>query len=258
MTQEREVRVEGNIHTVTISDDQKTLLAAKAAGRVVVGFLHAMGDQELSAAEYLIETLEGADEPYLERVVRRHLGMPWVIAESERLIIREFTWEDIPEVTAKPVDLEPDMVFCTASGLEAYIRNQYRFYEYGIWAVVRKADGVLLGKAGVCNAENAGVCNAENAGVCNAENALQDVYQNLDQLELGYHIFHPYRRQGYAMEACRTILNYVGEELGCPVYAVTNPANAASIGLLLKLGFVFIRQRYNAEGQLQYLYVWNC
>lgn len=234
MTEEREIRIGGNICPVTISDDQKTLLAAKAAGRVVVGYLHDGGDQDLPAAEYLIDTPEAADSQYLERVARRHLGLPWMIGESDRLIIREFTLDDIPKVAAEPGDLEPDTVFYTSSRLKAYIESQYRFYEYGTWAVIRKADGTLVGKAGVCNAEDA------------------------DCLELGYHIFLPYRRKGYAVEACRIILDYVKRELECPVHAVTDPANTASAGVLAKLGFAFIRQRYSESGQLQYLYGWNC
>lgn len=234
MTEEREIRVEGTVYHVTISDEQKALLAAKAAGGVVVGYLHDGGEQDLSAAGYLVETPDAADERYLERVVRRQLGLPWVIGGSERLTVREFTLDDIPHIPAEPGDLEADMVFYTPGKLEAYIRNQYRFYEYGMWAVIRREDGVLMGKAGVCSAEGEG------------------------WLELGYHIFTPYRRQGYAVEACRIILDYVKRELECPVYAVTDPANTASAGVLSKLGFSLIRQRYNESGQLQYLYGWNC
>ncbi len=233
MTQEREIQVEGKNVTVTVSDDQKTLLAAKAAGRVVVGYLHDGGDQELSAAEYLIGSPDGADERYLERVVRRQLGLPWVIGESERLVIREFILDDISKVVKEDCDLEADTVFYTQDKLEAYIKGQYRFYEYGMWAVFRKEDGVLVGKAGVCSAEDG-------------------------RLELGYHMFTPYRRKGYAVEACRMILDFVEQELLCPVYAVTNPENEASRSVLSKLGFRFIRQRYNESGQLQYLYGWNC
>lgn len=232
MTQEREVQVEGKTYEVTVSDDQQALLAAKAAGRAIVGYLHEGGDQRLSAAQYLIESPDVADGGYLERVVRRHLGLPWVIAESERLVIREFTMEDIAEVVPEEGDLEPDMVFYTAPRLEAYIQNQYRFFEYGIWAVIRKKDGVLLGKAGVADADMG--------------------------LELGYHIFQPYRRQGYAAEACRAVLDYVKREFGGPVYAATDPGNESSARLLKKLGFQWISQRYNAAGKRQHLYGWNC
>lgn len=234
MIQEREVCVEGNVYTVTVSDDETALLAAKTAGRAVVGVWHGEGGQKLSAAEYLVDSPDGADERYLERVVRRHLGLPWMIGESDRLVIREFTSGDIPGVMVEDGDLKPDTVFYTPDKLNAYIRSQYCFYEYGMWALVRKNDKVIVGKAGVFNSEEE------------------------DGLELGYHIFTPFRQQGYAVEACRTILYYVRQELDCPVYAAADPANTASLGVLSKLGFVFIRQRYNESGRLRYLYGWNC
>lgn len=59
---------------------------------------------------------------------------------------------------------------------------------------------------------------------------------NDDVLELSYHIFSPYRRQGYAEEACRAILSYVKTEYGCRVCAAAAPDNLPSINLLKKLG----------------------
>lgn len=56
-----------------------------------------------------------------------------------------------------------------------------------------------------------------------------------EELELGYHVFHPYRRQGYAEEACRAILDYAKNELDCPVCACAAGENTASIRLLRKL-----------------------
>lgn len=253
MTQECEVRVEGKLYTVMISDEEQTLLAAKAAGRVVVGLLHGNGDQNLTAAEYLVEELETADERYLERIVRRHLGLPWIIAESERLVIREFTMEDIMEMEQIRSELsaddgETEIIFCTSSSMESYIRHQYHFYEYGIWAVVRKSDHVVIGMAGVSDCDIGRI-----RGAAGTDSADADM-----QMELGYHIFSPYQRKGYAVEACRIILDYVKRELEGPVYAVTNSANERSVRLLAKLKFELVEQRYNAERQLLCLYGWNC
>lgn len=249
MVQERMVRINGQRYMVTISDEQQTLLAAKAAGRVVVGLLHERGEPALGAAEYLIETLDTADTQYLERIVRRHIGFPWTIAESERLIIREFTMDDIPQVIPDADDGESDAVFYTPDKLAAYIRHQYRFYEYGVWAVVRRSDGVILGKAGITDWD----------GRCGWETGMAEVpFEWKPGVELGYHIFSPYRKQGYAGEACRMILDEVTRERNCPVYAVTDSANEASIRLLTKLEFGFIGQRYSGAARLRYLYGWNC
>lgn len=239
MTEEREVWVEKNLYCVVLSDEAETLLAAKAAGRVVVGLLHprtpdAEGGKEtgersqaaaadLSAARYLVED-PAVETRFLERVVRRELGLPWMIAESNRILIREFTAEDIGQVMREPEDTEADAVFYTPGLLESYIREQYGFYECGMWAVVRKSDGRLIGKAGITPA---------------AGEAAEKLC-----LELGYHIFTPYRRQGYAKEACRLILEYVEREYmqedgsdSTEVRARTKPENTASACLLRSLGF---------------------
>lgn len=61
-----------------------------------------------------------------------------------------------------------------------------------------------------------------------------------EELELGYHVFHPYRRQGYAEEACRAILDYAKNELDCPVCACVAGENTASVRLLRKLKVKYV------------------
>lgn len=220
MTEERTVIIDGTQYGIVLSDERETLLAARAAGRVPVGLWNDQAD--LSMVRYLVEDMEAADEAFLERVVRREMGLPWKIAESSRLLLREFEEEDWKRVMPEAQDTDQDRVFCGKETLEAYIGNQYAFYEYGVWAVVRRSDGVLLGTAGVVGAEE-----REDTGLW---------------LELGYHIFEPYRRCGYAMEACRLIIDYVQEEYDAPIYARTKWSNLASRSLLEKLGFAKERE----------------
>lgn len=55
---------------------------------------------------------------------------------------------------------------------------------------------------------------------------------------LGYHIAPSYRRCGYAAEAATRLLDYAKDRCGLEaVTATTEPANEASMRLLLKLGF---------------------
>ena len=244
MVQNYTVWVEKKAYPVVVSDEREALLAAKAAGRVFVGLIYMDGENEAQAvnrqtcesektvditgsegtsaelwdAEYLAAP-DAICPEYLERIVRRHIGLPWIIAETDRLLIREFTSDDIAQMPEEPdawyteEECAADPVFYDKDKLEAYLKSQYRFYEYGIWAVVGKADGVIAGKAGVTNLE-----------------------ESAEYLELGYHIFKPHRRQGYAEEACHAVLNYAKEELACPVCARVAKENTASIQLLKKLG----------------------
>lgn len=249
MVLEREIAVEGKRYCVVLSDERETLLAAKAAGRVLVGILGS-GDEDLSPARYLVETPECADERYLERVVRREAGLPWIIAESKRLILREFTMEDLTQIPREG-EREADRVFDTEELLKAYIRGQYGFYEYGMWAVVRREDGRIIGKAGVSDCDiRRDPAAASDLAAVSAPGAAPSPEM---RLELGYHIFAPYRRQGYAEEACRMILEYTKEEYGSPVYAVTEQSNLPSIRLLEKLGFKAEERKYSEAAPPHYL-----
>ena len=81
---------------VLISDEKEALLAAKAAGRAIVGLWRPeQAMDEISAAKYVVENVDDATEEYLERVARRHLGWPWRICETERLVIREMFADDL-------------------------------------------------------------------------------------------------------------------------------------------------------------------
>lgn len=250
MTQEYTIWVENKAYPVVVSDEREALLAAKAAGRVFVAlyveeapvarpmtglYTENPAGQTLWDAEYLA-TPDAICPEYLERIVRRHIGLPWIIAETDRLLIREFTLDDIAQMPEEPdawyteEERAADRVFYDKDKLEAYIKSQYRFYEYGIWVVVRREDDVIVGKAGVTNLEESEQEESEN------KTMPIDESESAEYLELGYHIFRPYRRQGYAEEACRAILNYVKEELACPVCARVAKENTASICLLEKLG----------------------
>ncbi len=156
MTYEKVILIDGAEYPVTISDDPKTLLAAETAGRVLIGLRQKDADQLWLPADYVIElpeVSEGSaaigsvgdtagendrgkwpDDMWLERVVRRRYGLPWEIARTERLIIREFTPADLPQVIHDPEDTQEDRIFQEAASLEAYIHSQYGFFECGMWA----------------------------------------------------------------------------------------------------------------------------
>lgn len=208
MTIVKEVTVEGIRYPVTVSDDNEALLAAAAAGRAIIGIwdpsVRPLG-AGFDACLYLVCEMEAADDILLEKAVRRQYGFPWIIAQTKRLLIREFTKDDPLE--AESAD-DGDGVFSDRARREDYIDNQYRFHECGLWALVLKKSGLIIGKAGI------------TAG------------------ELGYHIYGPFRGRGYAFEACSAILGYAEEELGLRhVRIKTGEGNEASVRLAEALGF---------------------
>ncbi len=248
MTWDREITVEGNVFRVTISDDHQALCSAYAEGRAVIGLWNReRKDQCLNPARYVAESVQDIDDVFLERVVRRKEGLPWQIAVTERLTIREFIPEDCHCVPKEPDNGNSGSIFLQEDLLTDYIRYQYGFYEYGIWAVVQKDTGLLVGKAGICNLELSG------------QDEFSEAVNNDDTpIELGYHIFSPYRRKGYGREACKAVLDYAVTAVTDRVYARIDPDNLSSVKLAEELGFRLIAQIYNGSAPHMCLYEWNC
>ena len=91
-------------------------------------------------------------------------------------------------------------------------------YGYGPFCLVRKPDGIRVGICGLFR---------------------RDV---LDDPDIGFALLPQYCGAGLALEAARTVVAHARDDLGLDVLtAIVAPENAASIGLLKKLGFSFER-----------------
>ena len=175
---------------------------------------------------YCVERIEDIDDAYKDRVYRRFYGLPWDIAETERLKIREITVEDVPRlyelysgegITKYMEPLYPEMEK-EIEYTKAYIENVYKFYGYGMWVIVKKKCGEVIGRVGL------------------------EYKEGFDGLELGFMLGADYQNRGYAYEACRAVLTYGIEELGIACfYAFVNENNTASIRLCERLGFMKIK-----------------
>lgn len=262
MVKEIQVRAEDRSIAVFVSDEPEALLAAKAAGRAIVG-VEPMPPEDgemyshgVIYAPYIVPGWEYVTGELAELAARRFLGLPWMIGETERLVIRELRAEDRDMIPPEEELSAGEELFRDEEKLRTYIQAQYSFYEYGTWAVLRREDGRLVGLAGVSQPRlprELEVCLDEAGRVC-----------GLPCLELGYHIFSPYRRRGYAAEACREILEYTGEVLACRVCALIAKDNKASRGVAESLGLVLlpgcgkIRETDNGSSGRLLLYVQNC
>jgi RimJ/RimL family protein N-acetyltransferase len=242
MTWEKEITVEGNVFQVTISDNQTVLLSAYAKGRTVIGLWDRNKKNiSLHPARYIVESLNDIDDVFLERVVRRRMHMPWKIAETDRLLIREFVPEDCVHVPCEPDGGKNSQLFWQEETLKEYIQCQYEFYEYGVWAVEEKKTGNLVGKAGIWNLE------------------LSEIKIKTDTpIEMGYHIFSTYRRQGYGKEVCQAILSYTASHVSDSVYVTINEKNLPSVSLARNLGFRLAGQTHSESDSNTCLYEWNC
>jgi [ribosomal protein S5]-alanine N-acetyltransferase len=109
------------------------------------------------------------------------------ILETPRLMLREFSPKDV-DALARVLSDRETMRFYPApfdrQGVEGWIaRNRQRYAEdgHGLWAMVLKTDGQLIGDCGL---------------------TIQKV-DGLDELEIGYHVRRDYWKQGLATEAAR-------------------------------------------------------
>lgn len=173
--------------------------------------------------KYVIENLSGLTLAYVRLVYARYHGEPLVVAETERLIIREMTLSDLPEMyelydTLKDCrfieplfDWDEEREFC-----RRYIDNMYAFFGYGLWLVYEKDTGELVGRAGI-------------------ENRQIDGEQ---KQEVGYLIRKDRQRKGYAYEAVSAILDYARDELCLrEMFLCTCIDNKLSENVAQKLGF---------------------
>ncbi|MCI8895533.1 MAG: GNAT family N-acetyltransferase [Lachnospiraceae bacterium] len=208
-------------------DGPKTLEWARGRGMAVLGYgPSGAGDQEMEWLPMVVEDFDEVDAGFLLRVYQRHHQLPWTILDTQRCVIREVMPEDVDalyelygpkEITCYMEGLKEDRDSEEAY-LRAYIAKMYRFYGYGMWVVIDKATGRLMGRAGLSHLEVEGEV----------------------QLELGYVIAREYQRQGYGYEVCRGILRYAEEELSFgSIHCLIQAANRPSIGLAEKLGFVY-------------------
>ncbi len=177
--------------------------------------------KEEAVTQYVHVCIDAKQLPqaYFRRVWCRHVGESVLIAETERLVIRESVEEDAKAflemyqdeacgiyLEIPPVELCGDMETDVAEYrryIAQYKAGQYAFFEYGMWSVVEKASGRCVGRAGL-----------EMQG---------------EKLCLGYAILPQYRGKGYATESCLAVLDYCKEcEYAEEVFVNISEENSAS------------------------------
>lgn len=189
----------------------------------------------IEGVEYVIEDAAQLDMEWLNRCYQRQKGIPWVIAKTERCIIREMTTADIDrlyimyekEGIGRYVRGLPGTYADIADYMRAYIMNMYRFYGFGMWLVQRREDGAVMGEAGLVNS-----------------GWLQE-----GELELGYALLEPYRRRGYGLECVRAVIEYAGKNNLCSrIVACIPKENKESAALACAAGLDYRGMAESEEG----------
>lgn len=227
-------------NTLIITDDAGMVESLLREKRYVVVLYHERNRQQcFPSVRYGVEDLFQLEYRSFEQVYLRLAGLPWEILQTERLLVRESTLEDVeefyriysdPSITRYMEDLYKDKDEEKAY-MQSYIDQIYGFYGYGLWTVILKENGRIIGRAGL------------------------SVREGCEIPELGFLIDVSYQRQGLGFEVCSGILKYAEEELEFEkVQALVDERNMVSIGLMKKLGFAFEKD-VSVNGQDYRLYI---
>lgn len=150
-----------------------------------------------------------------------------MLLETKRLILREMTLnhvDDLLEIFSDPEAMQfypkPFDRQMTRTWIQ---RNIQRYTQdgFGIWALMLKASGNLIGDCGL---------------------ALQEV-DGVEEVEIGYHIHRDLWGQGFATEAAQVCRDYGFIQLGYDkLISLINPANIASRRVAEKNGMTLIKE----------------
>lgn len=233
---------------LVLTDDAEAAKACETLKIACMVMLHENNkNQSFPNSLYCMENPYGADLngtvmkletdiDYMDKVFQRAKQIPWEIASTDNLIIREITVADVkrlyelyeaPSVTRymeslfTPIEKEEEYT-------RQYIQNIYGFYGYGMWVIVLKETGEVIGRVGIESKES-----------------IEST--DFDVLELGFMLGEEYQHKGYAFEACQAVIRYAKDELeNTNIIAVVHKDNLASQKLCERLGFRSSRQ-YDSE-----------
>ncbi|WP_036548928.1 GNAT family N-acetyltransferase [Nitrincola lacisaponensis] len=145
------------------------------------------------------------------------------ICETERLIVRRLSLEDIPALTE--ILSDPDVMkysvrgVCDEAATRGFIEwclSCYDTHGVGPWALIEKKNSELIGFCGV------------------GPETVADV----EEINLGYRLARRYWNKGLASEVARVVLNYVFEEkLFDSVVVIIEPEHVASLKVAENAGF---------------------
>ena len=219
--------------SLVLCDCDKNIRLAKKYNLPVIALSHENNKQEsLTGTSWLILNTDALSPLFLEEVYCRHHHLPLTIAITDRCIIRELTIKELPglltlqkENNGNPYGCFFPQNFKTYTQanefLLNYIKNQYTFYGYGIYGILKKEERTFLGIAGFSPIENIETITNNN---------LDEYFA-----EIGYSILRQWQRQGIASEILPPLLQFGKEYIGfTQIITRIEKDNIASKRLALK------------------------
>ena len=150
-----------------------------------------------------------------------------MIIETERLILREYTWDDfidLYKILSCPITMSYYPKPYDEEGTKKWINwclNSYKNEGFGLWAVCLKDSNKFIGDCGLS-------------------------IQNIDGEklpEIGYHINKNYWKKGYAKEAANAVKKWAFENTKYEtLYSYMNKENVASYKTAESIGMKRIKE----------------
>ena len=150
-----------------------------------------------------------------------------MLLETERLTFRELTFNDVDDLLKVLSDPEAMKFYpkpfdrqMTQEWIERSIQR-YAQHGFGLWALILKENGDLIGDCGL---------------------VLQEV-DSIEEVEIGYHVRRDLWGQGLATEAAQACRDYGFNQLGFDkLISLINPTNIASRRVAEKTGMSLIKE----------------
>lgn len=144
-----------------------------------------------------------------------------IILETQRLVLREMTQADFPDLCKI---LQDDDVMYAYEGayntdeVQEWLDRQigrYKEYGFGLWAVIQRETGIMIGQCGV---------------------TMQDC-KDSKIMEVGYLLQKEYWHHGYATEAAIACKEYAFDKLNAKeVYSIIRDTNIPSQNVAIRNG----------------------
>ena len=158
------------------------------------------------------------------------------IIHTERLTLREITQEDYSALAMILQDAETMRAYEHAfsdTETQAWLDRQIercRENGYGLWAVVLRESGEMIGQCGL----------------------TWQQYEDKQVLEIGYLFQRNHWKKGYAIEAARACKRYAFEVVGVDeVYSIIRESNFASMNVAIRNGMCvrgrFVKHYYGID-----------
>ena len=162
-----------------------------------------------------------------------------MIIETERLILREYTYEDLDHLFEILSDAETMRHYpkpYTRDETKRWIAwslQNYQDYGFGLWAIDLKETGTFIGDCGIT--------------IQNIDGALLP--------EIGYHIHKKYWRKGYGSEAARAVRDWAFEHTAYDcLYSYMKYTNIASYSTAAANGMKRVKEYPDEVDTLSYVY----